>query len=140
MNANTRHQYLFYKLIADRIRSLCRPYVDGISRAGTPEFVTESTSSTRTKFQPKPQKTPLDFSSKRIYRHKNFRHTCNERFINRLEFMSPFATFDEVRSIRAKLSWVFNTSSDICAAVAPLRCHQVIRNLSALGLKNLPTM
>lgn len=48
------------------------------------------------------------------------RYATQPKYIERLEMLNSSVSYETVRSMRAKLSWVCNTGPDKCAAVAYL--------------------
>lgn len=121
MNKTIGDSSLFFKRISNRLVGLSGSYVDDILRAGTPSFLSDSMKITSSKFNTKePEKTPLEFTGLLISGDSNKRKTSHERYIERLEYLPESATYEDIRSARAKLSWVCNTRPDICAAVSIL--------------------
>lgn len=121
ITSSTGDHSLFFKLISNRLVGLSASYVDDILRAGTHEFNSFSLSSTCGRFSTKEsEKTPFEFTYLLESGERNLRLTSHEQYIERLESLTSSVTYEDMRSTRAKLSWVFNTRPDICAAVSHL--------------------
>eukprot|EP00171_Calliarthron_tuberculosum_P005221 IDg5221t1 len=119
MHQSTGDFALFFRRIVDKMVSLSGCYVDDIIMAGTKKEKERLMVTLRDKFTTKVSYAPqFNFIGMLIDSSDTERRKIlQNQYIKRLQPLSPDATWQDYRSIRAKLIWVVHTRPDIaCAA------------------------
>ena len=110
---------LFYKRLAKRLIGVSGPYVDDIIRVGADKFRRDSSAVTNRAFDTKPSEdTPFVFTDLEVTQNDMSHSLGQKEYISRLKLPRPDLTFDEYRSMRAKLAWVVHSRPDIAFAVS----------------------
>ena len=99
---------------------LCANYVDDTLHAGTKEYA-KLCNKTEEKFKCKEiEWDNVQFAGVEVETKKNGFEVHQKKYINKIRELDYKSTYEDFRSLRAKLAWTNNSRPDIACAVALL--------------------
>jgi hypothetical protein len=108
---------LFILRVAENLIGMSATYVDDSLRAGTPAFL-QISKATGEKFQSrKPIFERLKFAGLEIDAAGRNTEVSQKSFIKTLVRLAPSATYEDYRSLRARVAWATQSRPDIACAV-----------------------
>jgi hypothetical protein len=117
MTPTTGDESFFFQRHGTDLSGLAVTYVDDSLRSGTPQFV-QDTRVTSLKFESKRSSGPyIRFAGLDVY-VEGSRRISQETYIQKLQQLPAESSFDDYRSLRAKVAWCQNTRPDIAIDVA----------------------
>jgi hypothetical protein len=108
---------LFFLRLAENLIGMSATYVDDSLRAGTPAFL-KIAKATGEKFQSRqPMYEKVKFAGLEIDAEGRSNEVSQKSFIKTLVRLAPSATYEDYRSLRARVAWATQSRPDIACAV-----------------------